>query len=626
MQSRKRQLLAAALAFACLRGIAMAGDVTIEIVGPGANAVYRKPGDTQPTPVAVAVGDRITWKNDGNRTHTATAETSTGQPLFDTGDIARGTSGQPVEMTQEMFDNADDQTGDTATIEYFCTHHQDTMTGTLKLSRAAATGDQPQNAPLQERREITTLDASELTAYRDAWRALQSSGQYGTLAGHHGCPDRYCHQPGEQVLFLPWHREYLLRLEAALGQPLHYWNWASSDSASTGIPVAFTDSTYTSGDGSLQPNPLRSFRYRCPATSPFVTTSRAPDAPFMLAQYGQQVVDAYVAGTYSGFNSMIENPPHDNLHGWMGGHMGGVTFAAYDPIFWAHHANVDRQWASWQQHGGPDPGASVRSMPLRGFGGRTVNDVLSISALGYSYDLLDTMPAPVEAATREVANAPPDAAEQQQGIGKTFNINAEVREAVGPATTGPLELLVSGLPEHPRESYFVYVFINQPEATRDDATPTNPHFAGTFAVFGGGEPAGDDHQGSRLRPVLELFAGRQEKLDEPVTQVTLVVTDESKAIVAREAIPFVAVDLRRVGADTLDARGERGPAHRQFKGTSQRESYDEAYRLAVEQAEDGLTGGSADRLLQTRVVSVTGQRGGIAGVRKLTVTIEAWLD
>ena len=31
-----------------------------------------------------------------------------------------------------------------------------------------------------------------------------------------------------------------------------------------------------------------------------------------------------------------------------GGHMGIPDFAAFDPIFWMHHANVDRLFAMWQ--------------------------------------------------------------------------------------------------------------------------------------------------------------------------------------------------------------------------------------------------------------------------------------
>lgn len=43
---------------------------------------------------------------------------------------------------------------------------------------------------------------------------------------------------------------------------------------------------------------------------------------------------------------------HNNIHSWVGGdtggHMSEVPVAAFDPIFWLHHANVDRQFAIWQ--------------------------------------------------------------------------------------------------------------------------------------------------------------------------------------------------------------------------------------------------------------------------------------
>ncbi|KAI1113782.1 Di-copper centre-containing protein [Nemania sp. NC0429] len=45
---------------------------------------------------------------------------------------------------------------------------------------------------------------------------------------------------------------------------------------------------------------------------------------------------------------------HNNIHNWAGGldgyigHMAEVPVAAFDPIFYMHHANVDRQFALWQ--------------------------------------------------------------------------------------------------------------------------------------------------------------------------------------------------------------------------------------------------------------------------------------
>jgi tyrosinase len=39
---------------------------------------------------------------------------------------------------------------------------------------------------------------------------------------------------------------------------------------------------------------------------------------------------------------------HNTGHNFIGGHMGGA-FSPNDPIFWLHHANVDRLWDLWQR-------------------------------------------------------------------------------------------------------------------------------------------------------------------------------------------------------------------------------------------------------------------------------------
>lgn len=65
--------------------------------------------------------------------------------------------------------------------------------------------------------------------------------------------------------------------------------------------------------------------------------------------------------------------------------MGSQAFAAYDPVFWAHHVMVDRIWRIWQRD---HPGASfdlqtlgqaLPPFPL------TVAEVLDVTRLGYEY-------------------------------------------------------------------------------------------------------------------------------------------------------------------------------------------------------------------------------------------------
>jgi hypothetical protein len=54
----------------------------------------------------------------------------------------------------------------------------------------------------------------------------------------------------------------------------------------------------------------------------------------------------------------VEQTPHNDIHnilGGPGGWMGDPDRAALDPIFWLHHANIDRLWSVWTGDGGVNP-------------------------------------------------------------------------------------------------------------------------------------------------------------------------------------------------------------------------------------------------------------------------------
>jgi len=83
------------------------------------------------------------------------------------------------------------------------------------------------------------------------------------------------------------------------------------------------------------------------------------------------------------------------VHGWtggfnpapppQGGDMGSVAIAAFDPIFWSHHAMIDRLWYLWQlRHGVANIPPDYLDMPLAPFA-FTVRQVLDVRALGYEY-------------------------------------------------------------------------------------------------------------------------------------------------------------------------------------------------------------------------------------------------
>ena len=110
---------------------------------------------------------------------------------------------------------------------------------------------------------------------------------------------------------------------------------------------------------------------------------RQPDDPARLPPRWliNQILDL---GDFNDFQSQLESI-HDFVHVWIGGITAEIPWAAFDPLFWAHHSMIDRLWRLWQlrhPRGGPPTellGAPLPPMRM------TVADTLSVTALGYEY-------------------------------------------------------------------------------------------------------------------------------------------------------------------------------------------------------------------------------------------------
>jgi tyrosinase len=97
---------------------------------------------------------------------------------------------------------------------------------------------------------------------------------------------------------------------------------------------------------------------------------------------------------FEDFSQQLQNI-HDFVHPWvggtspddpnLGGDMGSIPVAAFDPIFYAHHTMIDRLWYMWQvKHGVNNIPSNYLPQVLAPFGA-TVEQVLDINALGYEY-------------------------------------------------------------------------------------------------------------------------------------------------------------------------------------------------------------------------------------------------
>lgn len=159
-----------------------------------------------------------------------------------------------------------------------------------------------------------------------------------------------------------------------------WWDWPAS--RSNGIPAAFAEQAA----GGV-PNPLAGSDLPPLPNAPEgwpAHTSRSPGPPSRLPS-SDQVERVLELRDFNDFSLQLEVQLHNAVHGWVGGTMGAVPTAAYDPIFWAHHTMVDRLWALWQaRHSsrGPRPGQWGRVLRALDM---TVEDVLDTTALGYDY-------------------------------------------------------------------------------------------------------------------------------------------------------------------------------------------------------------------------------------------------
>ncbi len=340
---------------------------------------------------------------------------------------------------------------------------------------------------IRVRKNINNLSAKELTKFRGAMAAIQAlprsdNRSFEWVAAQHGCDQQHCphHRPG----FLTWHRAYINALEMNLRavdpDVTHpYWDWSAADA--DGLPKAYTDKTYVNAAGKRKPNPLRAYTFECPAGSPKATTSRNPGAKPRLAQLGEQARRSLALNSFQAFQDTsvdaIQNS-HDGLHGWVGGSMASISFAAYDPIFYAHHANVDRIWAAWQAKFGnstmPQLEMQLKLTPWP-VQGRDVLDTKRQLCYRYAYGVAFVKKPRVTAAALEAL-----ADEGPKPLTIRFS-PAKVGKAFDSA-----ELQLRNL-HFPEESYEVRVFVNDPQANLETSVSGNDHYAGSLNIFGHGE-------------------------------------------------------------------------------------------------------------------------------------------
>lgn len=376
------------------------------------------------------------------------------------------------------------------------------------------------------RKNINCLSSNELHDLREAFAALyrlpeSHPNSYARIAGLHGSPaPSYCVH--SNTGFLTWHRAYLLRLEDALrtircGVTLPYWDWSSGNT--TGLPAAFKNPTYQNRSGNTVDNPL----YRGPKVASIgggFTSRRADIDTTTFGDLATQIQSALNGSSWNSFIAQL-NSAHGAVHGRIGGDMGSVPTAGFDPIFYFHHCNVDRLGAIWQAKNPAQIPNAELNMDLVPFNKPYTNnwykgrDFEHIHDLDYRYRsycfLLPFWPPLI------------------------FEPLEPFRPVVFPISDGLLDFKGSiqlrlQSPMMTQETFELRVFINDPKANIDTPIVDNPCFLGSFGVFGMGGMKMTEHSALDIRmDISEAFKKQLKKMKKKEVSFSLVKVFAEKA-------------------------------------------------------------------------------------------------
>jgi hypothetical protein len=321
----------------------------------------------------------------------------------------------------------------------------------------------------------------------------------------------------ESLYFLPWHRAYLAWFESTIRRltgdddwALPYWDYSSPGATRT-LPPEFTVPTRTV-DGTVQDNALFwPGRSTVPLPAGDVDVTAALSEP----RYVKELVPGFGGAVPDQHFGLVESRPHNYVHMAIGGAMQSTGTAGRDPIFWLHHANIDRLWQVWLSLPGSirltDPGAAPAALVTQWnsakfwFGIESAPVIypmseienLASAAMNYEYESIDLPPdvAAVVISAREAATdgegelALDDTRPRWEPVGATFHLSSgELRDVstggLGIEEAVPARLLLEiteATATAPHSAYLVEI------RSRHEAPP---HIAGGFSTFGlAGTPA-----------------------------------------------------------------------------------------------------------------------------------------
>eukprot|EP01061_Rhynchopus_euleeides_P005894 TRINITY_DN14_c0_g1_i15.p2 TRINITY_DN14_c0_g1~~TRINITY_DN14_c0_g1_i15.p2 ORF type:complete len:473 (+),score=175.38 TRINITY_DN14_c0_g1_i15:58-1476(+) len=208
------------------------------------------------------------------------------------------------------------------------------------------------------RKAYSSLTCSERQLYADAVATLVRDQRetYLRIVETHQRQEQYAHQTSA---FLPWHRQYVLQYENMLRSlpgfecvTVPYWDWerdaGSEERQAASAPLK--NRTF----GNLVNHPQG--QTQCVDNGIAAGWTMRNGACLQRRRSSQgftgeaalmEIITSH--RNFRAFSVRLEGAPHAAPHIYIGGQMATMRSPA-DPVFFMHHANVDRLWALWQDY------------------------------------------------------------------------------------------------------------------------------------------------------------------------------------------------------------------------------------------------------------------------------------
>lgn len=414
--------------------------------------------------------------------------------------------------------------------------------------------------PVRVRKSVFELNAQEISRLKAAYAALRRLYEehpedargwyYQGLVHCWYCSGALNAIVGPEIhngwYFLPWHRAYLHLheriLAALINDPtfsLPYWDWDTPDRNQFPPPYM---------DPADQTNPLFDPFRAIDASTRIPDNLTGPDVIKNVLGQATFGLFAGVGQGASGQRGAIERAPHGGVHLWVANpatllppqvNMGVLGTAAFDPVFFSHHANIDRLWTVWLNTTADPPHAnpSEEAWLLQDFvfydQRRQWTQILvdqvvdSEATLRYRYQPPSAQPA-VAAAPAAAPAPPPRAAPARLASTMALEIATSpggtaltpdphtFRVAAPPAVQDRLRTLaatpqrrvilhIDGIQVPSDRGALVNVFLNRPDATA--ATPvSDPGFVGAIVEVPNTVTSAHGHQTTLSNVAFDITA------------------------------------------------------------------------------------------------------------------------